>query len=179
MSKFVRLKPNNPRRGFVVQRHGIGEMFFLGGVRPNWYEVSDDVAATLEQKRQFHTDPDSKPLFDIMSKEEKERVAVEEQNQVLAQLGAIGQTVAMPPELREPRTVDMVKREAEKVAASAVAVPPPPVAASGSEAMGGRADAIPQTRSTRRKKTRGGSVESAGPVTTSDLNGGTDGVGEG
>ena len=104
MSKFVRLKPYNPRRGFVVQRHGIGEMFFLGGVRPNWYEVSDDVAAMLGQKRQFHTDPDSKPLFDIMDKEEKERVAAEEQNQVLAQLGAIGQTVAMPQELRDQVT---------------------------------------------------------------------------
>lgn len=172
MSKFVRLKPYNPRRGYVVQRHGIGEMFFVGGVRPNWYEVQDVVAERLAKKRQFHNDPDSKPLFDIMDREEKERVAAEEQNQVLAHLGAVGQTVLMPPSVKEPKTVDLTDKGGS----------PPPVPGTSAEASQavGRAAAIPQPRTPRRMKTRGGTV--VGPDvagTTNGSSGDGDGAGEG
>lgn len=177
MSKFVRLKPYNPRRGLVTRRHGIGEMFFVGGLRPNWYEVSDAMAEKLAKKRQFHDDPDSKPLFDVMDKEEQERVAAEEQNQVLAQLGAVGQTVAMPPDFREPRTVDMTKKEPAPAPAPAASFPPPPMASS--TIADGRAAAIPQVRSTRTTQVRGAELESAGAVTMSDLQGGENEAGEG
>jgi hypothetical protein len=156
MSKFVRLKPYNPRRGFVTQRHGRGDLFFIGGIRPNWYEVDDDVAEELAKDRQFHNDPDSKPLFDIMSKEDKEQVAAEEQNQVLAQLGAVGQTVLLPNGMKDPKTVDLTEKSAK-----------------GEKKAGGRASAIPQPRKTRKSKTRGGAV------TTGDLKGDGDGDGEG
>lgn len=158
MSKFVRLKPYNPRKGFVTQRHARGnDLFFIGGVRPNWYEVDDAVAEELKGDRQFHNDPDSKPLFDIMTKEEKEQVAAEEQHQVLAQLGAVGQTVLMPDSMKDPKTVDLTSKE-EKTE---------------EKPAGGRSSAIPEPRKTRKSKTRGGAV------TTGDLKGDGDGDGEG
>lgn len=162
MSKFVRLKPYNPRKGFVTQRHARGELFFIGGVRPNWYEVDDEVAEELKEDKQFHNDPDSKPLFDIMSKEEKEQVAAEEQHQVLAQLGAVGQTVLMPDSMKDPKTVDLTSKEEKQAEASVE-----------EKQADGRSSAIPQPRKTRKSKTRGGAV------TTGDLKGDGDGDGEG
>ena len=75
MPKLVRLYPHNPRRGWFVQTYldpGLGErkggMKFVG--KRGWYQVTDDVAAELEDVLQKQGDPRSGPAF-LIAKDAK------------------------------------------------------------------------------------------------------------
>ena len=68
MSKLVRLKPLNPRRGALCRRY----MFrgFRFDVELGWYEVSDELALELKPLTQHDSDPEGVALFDIMTRED-------------------------------------------------------------------------------------------------------------
>ena len=82
MSKLVRLYPHNPRRGWLIRTYldpALGDrkggMKFVG--KRGWYDVSDAVAAELEDVRQVDTDPRSGPAF-LIARDAKHAKRLEE-----------------------------------------------------------------------------------------------------
>jgi hypothetical protein len=144
---YARLQPYNPRRGFLVQKHCFENQVYVGGPRPNWYLIGEELANTLRGKLQTHDDPDSKPLFQVVTPEEKMRIATSEQEQFLASLGAVGQTLVGPKDAAPPPTVDL-RPELPK----APEAPVPEVV--------GRAAALPPTREQLQTENAAGAVTS-------------------
>jgi len=72
---FVRLKPYNPAKGFVVQRLVVQGVRFMAG---HWYEVNAKLATVLST---IHETPDNleTPLaFDILSREQAKALEAKE-----------------------------------------------------------------------------------------------------
>ena len=68
MNMYVRVKHYNPKKGFFIQRyHTNGQLF---QEQKGWYLVDESLAKLLKKKRQVANDPDSRPIFDICTKEE-------------------------------------------------------------------------------------------------------------
>ena len=163
---FVRLKPYAPRRGYKAQRYSYKGQVYVGGARPNWYQVSKELAEDLLQHRQDHADPDSKPLFDLMDGEKKQQVEEQEQANFLAGLGYGAATVAPPTDLKQPMTTD-IRTADEKAAAVPPSMPAPNV--------GGRAAAVPKVRVKNKKNPKTAAIVSD----DAGSNKGADGEGEG
>jgi len=76
MSMLVRLKPINERKGFVVRTYMVeGARFY---VDRGWYEVDDSLADKLSNLHQNYDDPDSPPLFDVLSRSAAEALEQQE-----------------------------------------------------------------------------------------------------
>jgi len=70
MAMLVRLKPINERKGFNVRTYMVeGARFY---VDRGWYEVDDSLAERLSTLHQNYDDPDSPPLFDVMTRDAAE-----------------------------------------------------------------------------------------------------------
>lgn len=179
---FARLYPHNPKMGFMVRGFNYRSFGFVGGERPNWYEVDETLAAELRELRQQHTDPRSQPLFQLCSAEEKVRLEHLEQSHYLSQLGVVSQTVSLPKEFSEPKTTRLSPLSApvvipqEPIAAPApsvsplsVAMPPPPTTVIATPAGEGRAAATPAPRSAGRRSAK--LVMESNTLTTADMGG--------
>jgi len=90
-----------------VQTFVMHGTMYRGGPRPTWYVVDQATADELAPLVQKHNDPDSKPLFQIFTKEQKEAVARDEQDLYLASIGATARTVVNPKTTAPPPTVDV------------------------------------------------------------------------
>ena len=79
-TKYVRVKPHNKRKGFLVKRYMTeGQKF---EVEKGWYRVDDDAfAARLEAITQDGTE-DTPPVFDVCTKEEAQRIDAAESKKV-------------------------------------------------------------------------------------------------
>jgi len=166
---YARLYPHNPRRGYLVQKHCFENQVYVGGPRPNWYLIGPELAAQLRDKLQTHDDPDSKPLFQIVTPEEKETIAASEQQQFLASLGAVGQTLVGPKDAAPPPTVDL-RVEVPTTVATAAAMPEVTAAPPKGK---GRAAALPPTREQLQ------SENAAGIVTSTEVMAGRRGAAKG
>lgn len=168
---FVRLKPFAPKRGYKAQRYSYKGQVYVGGTRPNWYQVSQELADDLKEHQQIHDDPDSKPLFDIVDGDKKREIEEQEQGAFLAGLGYGAATVAPPHNLPQPHTTD-IRTDEEKEADKPVMPDTPPAPAAG-----GRAAAVPKPKTSGRRGGSRGETKTAA-VTMGDLKDG-DGEGEG
>ncbi len=167
---YARLYPHNPRRGYLVQKHCFDGQVYVGGPRPNWYLIGPELAAQLRDKLQTHDDPDSKPLFQIVTPEEKETISASEQQQFLAALGAVGQTLVGPKDAAPPPTVDLRVEVPATVATAAAAMPEVTAAPPKGK---GRAAALPPTREQLQ------SENAAGIVTSTEVMAGRRGAAKG
>lgn len=157
---YARLFPWNPRQGYMVRGYNYREINFKGGERPNWYEISEELARELGAFKQIETDPRSLPLFQICTEEQKATLEQAEQGRYLAQLGIAAQTVSLPKDFQPPQTVRLVAAEA----------PPPLTASTAPVAADARSAAIPAPRAAGRRTARAVQPESeSGAVTTADV----------
>jgi hypothetical protein len=70
---LIRLKPHNPRKGYVTKRYHVGGILFRED--RGWYRTEDQALIDrLSRLRQRSEDPDSPPLFDIVSAEEAKEI---------------------------------------------------------------------------------------------------------
>lgn len=116
---YVRLKPYDKKRGYLVRRYNIGGHEFLTdgeSGRPIWSRVTVKAAEFLKTLRQKENDPDSKPLFDVVTPPEYAAIAQREQDLALAQLDVRSATVNVPASARVP-VVDRISGAAGRAAA--------------------------------------------------------------
>jgi hypothetical protein len=78
MPKVVRLKPYNPRKGYVLRRYVLGNQKFMAN---RWYHVGDAIAEKLSKVHSRPDHPEDSPLaFDLFdSQKEAEAQYVAEQ----------------------------------------------------------------------------------------------------
>jgi hypothetical protein len=74
--KFIRIRPYDKRRGQLVQRYVYRGFRFE--VARGWYQVEDHIAEELAGVLTFPDNPDSKPVFDVATKEEAEALSMRE-----------------------------------------------------------------------------------------------------
>lgn len=94
---YVRIKPQNKRRGILRKRHALrlnGQTHHFKAGR--WYEVSEQLATALKKCRQIAGDPDSAAVFDICTREEAD--AIDEQE-------AAAKAVTLPPRKQRQRSM--------------------------------------------------------------------------
>ena len=75
-TQLVRLKPHDPRRGFVLRRYTYRGIKFH--VERGWYRVTKDVADYLKDVRQVAGQEHSPPAFDICSDDEAKAIDAKE-----------------------------------------------------------------------------------------------------
>jgi len=136
--KFVRLYPVNPRQKRTVASYTFRGQRYMGGIRPVWYKVSSQLAEALRDLRQDHTDQYSPALFEILDEEDKATTERREQEQYLAQIGAIQGVISVPSDVKAPPTHD-IRSDREK-------------------AMDGRASAMPPARQPTKSETKTASI---------------------
>jgi len=75
-SKLVRIKPYNPRRGYVLRRYSaaFGGKRYVFEVDAGWYEVPTEVADYLATLNSRIEEPDSPLAFDVKTREEAEAI---------------------------------------------------------------------------------------------------------
>lgn len=76
MDCFARVRPFDPRRGFLCKRYVFKGFKFEA--EKGWYKVSESLAADLKKCTQNPNAADPKPVFEIATKEEAEKIAREE-----------------------------------------------------------------------------------------------------
>lgn len=131
--QYVRLKPYDPKNGFVVRRFMFGRQLYSMHAetgRPIWYKVDDPaILAHIQEARQ--NGPFSPPLFDIVDEKQYLLVVEEEERRRLVQLGIMSATGAQP--VTATQTVDRTARPAIASTGRLAAVPVedarPPMAA--------------------------------------------------
>ncbi len=110
---LIRLKPYNPRKGFVVRRYHVRGILFRED--RGWYRCTDDaLAERLGKLRQRDTDPDSPQLFDIVTEAEAQEIDARERIQgdgratasQAHDVAARSTTVSTRDAKREPPRVD-------------------------------------------------------------------------
>lgn len=122
--KFVRLYPVNPRQKRTVASYMFRGQRYMGGIRPTWYKVSSKLAAELVELRQDHLDPYSPALFEVLDEDQKATTERREQEQYLAQIGALQGVISVPSDVKLPPTHD-IRTEKEKAADGRAAALPP------------------------------------------------------
>ena len=120
MSKFVRVHPYDPARGFKVKQFVFGGQRFLA--ERGWYEVSDALAAKLALEKQNRYNEDSKPVFQIATEQEAKTLSVkdleEENPEISIQRALDGAQTVNEEKLDETAGVDEEKSEEEGEASS-------------------------------------------------------------
>ena len=76
MSKLVRLKPYDVKKGHVIRRYSAFSTQFVE--RKGWYRVSDEVAEYLATVRQVPHDEDVPFAFDVCTEQEAKRIEAAE-----------------------------------------------------------------------------------------------------
>ena len=94
MSKLVRLKPHDPKKGHVIRR------YTAFGVRfdeaRGWYKVSDEVAGYLATVHQRPGDEDSPAAFDVCTDDEAKVMEAAEKKKAEERARAAEPNVAQP-----------------------------------------------------------------------------------
>ena len=137
----VRLKPHNPKRGYLLRTYSIYGRKFLAG---RWMPVSAEMAEYLDSKHQDAYDHDTPKAFDV-AKDAKEKARIEE----VERTGI--PSVAPPPPPPPPSRQAEVQAEKAREEQSKVSAPERP--------------ALPEEKrpATSRQRARGAvSVESEG-----------------
>ncbi len=102
---LVRLKPYNPRRGFVTKR------FTYRGVKfqseRGWYRVEKEIADYLRGVKQIHGDEHSPDAFDVKTPSEAERLEEVEESEARAQKSTAEAPTVQP---REDPNIGPAKR---------------------------------------------------------------------
>ena len=94
MSKLVRLKPHDPKKGHVIQRYTAFSTQFEE--RKGWYRVSDEIAAYLATIHQVPNDEDTPLAFDVCTDEEARNIEATEKKKAEERARAAEPNVAMP-----------------------------------------------------------------------------------
>jgi hypothetical protein len=95
MSMFVRLKPYNPRRGYVRRRQMVEGVRF--DVDHNWYRIDDHAfAERLRAMTQDESDPESPALFDVCT--ESEARSIQERERERKGSASVDDAAASKPE---------------------------------------------------------------------------------
>ncbi len=97
MSKLVRLKPHDPKRGHVIQRYTAFSTQFEE--KKGWYRVSDEIAAYLGTVHQVPNDEDTPLAFDVCTEEEAKRLEAAEQKKAEERARAAEPNVAAPHDI--------------------------------------------------------------------------------
>jgi hypothetical protein len=124
---FVRLKPYNPKQGFVVQRYSYKGQSFVqdDSGRSTWYQVGVPYSREIAELRQEDNNPRSPALFDITTQDEYAQIVAREEDLRLVELGVLSPTMVQP--IKENRTIDLTGKPG--IGRSA-AIPEPPVGGS-------------------------------------------------
>lgn len=119
MAKLVRLKPFDPKRGFVVRRYIFEHKRYE--VESGWYEVDDATGAKLKLLLQNEDDLSSKDLFDVC--EPGEARALEERERVAAERAAQRASAARPHRTDAPARAAMTTRDLVRSSRAGDALP--------------------------------------------------------
>ena len=84
---YARVRPYSPRAGFPVLRYFYEGHLYTGGEYPRWYKVPADQGRRMLDPRQEANNPDSKPVFQVVTEAERLTIDNEEENLRLAMLG--------------------------------------------------------------------------------------------
>jgi hypothetical protein len=119
MSKLVRLKPHDPKRGHVSRRYTAFSIRFEEA--RGWYKVSDEVAAYLATVHQTPGDEDSPLAFDVCTEEEAQRLETAEKKKAEERARAAEPNVAQPHDVSvrsaDLTTADLPQPRATRAAA--------------------------------------------------------------
>lgn len=98
MTKLVRLKPHNPKKGCVLSRYNYASQVYTAG---NWYEVPDDLAYALAEQLQDESAAVPVLAFDLVDDieaaeefEENERLAAQRMAQPERVVRVVGKAPA-------------------------------------------------------------------------------------
>lgn len=94
MSKLVRLKPHDPKKGHVIRRYTAFSIR-LEEAR-GWYKVSDEVTAYLATVHQTPGDEDSPLAFDVCTDDAAQRLETAEKKKAEERARAAEPNVAQP-----------------------------------------------------------------------------------
>ena len=94
MSKRVRLKPHDPKKGHVIRRYTAFGVRFEEA--RGWYKVSDEVASYLVTVHQRPGDDDSPLAFDVCTDDEAKALEVVEKKKAEERARAAEPNVAQP-----------------------------------------------------------------------------------
>lgn len=111
---LVRLKPFNGKN-HVLRTYTVASKKFVGGDKPAWYGVDDDLAKVLKKVKQVSEDSTSADAFDVCSEEEAAAIDEAERGK---HLGTVAQPI--PATGAPPMRVHNVSRTEASRAASAV-----------------------------------------------------------
>ena len=92
---FVRLKPHDPRRGYVLRRYTFSGIKFQEN--HGWYRVPRDVAQRLREVRQQPLDRFSPPAFDVCTEAEAKAIDDTEQAEATSRKKATGKVKVSVP----------------------------------------------------------------------------------
>ncbi len=119
MSKLVRLKPHDPKKGHVIRRYTAFSIRFEEA--RGWYKVSDEVAAYLATVHQTPGDEDSPLAFDVCTDEEAQRLEAAEKKKAEERARAAEPNVAQPHDVSvrsaDLTTADLPQPRAGRAAA--------------------------------------------------------------
>ena len=94
MSKLIRLRPLDAKKGHVIRRYTTFSMTFEE--HKGWYRVSDEVAAYLQTVHQVPNDEDTPLAFDVCTEAEAKAIEVAEKKKAEERARAAEPNVAMP-----------------------------------------------------------------------------------
>lgn len=89
---YVRLKAQNPKQGYGLVRYHFCGHLFIGGARPTWYKVNEELADLCRNDYQ----ESGKPAFDVVTESEKLTIDQEEEQRRLVSLGLLSATMPAP-----------------------------------------------------------------------------------
>jgi hypothetical protein len=125
---YVRLKPYKPALGYFVKRHHRkGVLYAVNNEtgRPIFYMVNDPVLLEeLRNAKQEDNNPRSAELFDVLSKEEYERVTKREDDLRLVELG-MASDATVEPIVSKPPIDRTSKGRASAIPAEDIDAPAP------------------------------------------------------
>lgn len=94
MSKLIRLRPLDAKKGHVIRRYTAFSMTFEEA--KGWYRVSDEVAAYLQTVHQVPNDEDTPLAFDVCTEAEAKALELAEKKKAEERARAAEPNVAMP-----------------------------------------------------------------------------------
>jgi hypothetical protein len=94
MTKLVRLKPLDAKKGHLIQRFTAFSTTFEE--KKGWYRVSDEMASYLSTVHQVPNDEDTPLAFDVFSEEEARQLEVAEKKKAEERARAAEPNVATP-----------------------------------------------------------------------------------
>ena len=112
MSKLVRLKPHDPKKGHVIRRYTAFGVRFEEA--RGWYKVSDEVASYLVTVHQRPGDDDSPLAFDVCTDDEAKTMEAAEKKKAEERARAAEPNVAQPHDVsaKDLTTADLPQPKA-------------------------------------------------------------------